>query len=221
MIAVMMGAPGAGKGTQAELLARTYGWKKFSTGEALRRQVKLGTALGKEVEGILKTGKLVSDGTLFEVVTKELANHAEGEVVLLDGYPRTLGQAKMLQTLRQDHPVVAAMYIKVKRQTLISRLGGREVCEDCGAVYHSVSRPPAKEGLCDCCGKPLSRRRDDEAQQIDTRLKVFADETEPVMGYYDALGLSEYIDGEDSSEAVFKRVRDRIEKCVPTLATKI
>ena len=212
MITVLMGAPGAGKGTQAALLAQKFGWKTFSTGDALRKQVALGTPLGKEIEEVMSSGGLVSDGKLFEVVSQELRSHNRDEVIILDGYPRTLNQAKMLQSLRQVQPVTTALYIQVKRQTLISRLGGREICQGCGAVYHQVTNPASEAGVCDQCGGALSRRSDDEATQIDTRLRLFADETEPVMGYYDALGLSQYVDGEDDSNIVFERICEKVSR---------
>lgn len=189
MIVVLTGAPGAGKGTQADMLAEKIGLKKLSTGDALRKHVKEGTDIGKVAGAIMERGELVPDDVLFKILKAELDSVKVDQIVLLDGYPRNLSQAETLETLKDRHPVNAAIHLDVDRSALIARLSGRRVCGSCGATYHVSSNPSKKEGVCDKCGSGLVQRKDDKPESVAVRLDVFEKTTRPILDFYEARGL--------------------------------
>ncbi len=206
MIVVITGAPGAGKGTQGDLIVERLGYRKVSTGDAFRRHIKQGTELGKVVESVLKEGTLVSDELLLKVLESELGQNGT-EKILLDGYPRNLAQAKTLsQLVSVPHKVVSAVHLDVPREELIRRLSGRRVCEGCGKGFHIDSAPPKVAGVCDACGKPVVQRPDDAREKVDVRLKIYDEQTEPVLGFYRDLGLYHKIDGCGEQEAIYAKI---------------
>jgi adenylate kinase len=205
MIIVLVGAPGAGKGTQADLLAEKSGFRKLSTGDALRKHVKAGTAVGKQAEAIMAKGELVSDDVLLAILEVELGTDAK-ETVILDGYPRNLAQAKTLSKIEAKNPVKACVHLDVDRKDLITRLSGRRVCGSCGTSFHVVSAPSKVAGICDKCGSKLVQRPDDEEKSISVRLDVYDKNTQPVLDYYRDRGLYKRISGLGSPGAIFKEI---------------
>ncbi|NRA43416.1 MAG: adenylate kinase [Oligoflexales bacterium] len=210
MIFVLIGAPGAGKGTQADLLVESLGCYKISTGDALRRQISLGTKVGKEAEAFISEGKLVPDDVLLGILKEELASHSE-EVVLLDGYPRNLSQANTLEELESVYPVNGAIHIHVDESELLGRLGGRCVCSNCGETYHMQHKAPSVEGVCDKCGGKVITRTDDQEDKIRVRLEVYENQTAPVLNYYQDRKLYYKIDGTKGPKDVFNEIKGIVE----------
>jgi adenylate kinase len=210
MIVVITGAPGAGKGTQASLLQERCGYATLSTGQALRKQVKLGSEIGKIAGEIMERGELVSDDVLFKIVQAELGEPTD-KVFLLDGYPRNLSQSKALDTLDETHPVKVAIELYVPQEELIKRLSGRRVCADCGANYHVDMAPSKEAGKCDKCSGEVIQRKDDNPESVKVRLGVFEENTKPILGYYEEKGILTRVDGQGSSEEIFERLKRVIE----------
>lgn len=206
MIVVLTGAPGAGKGTQADLLASKEGFRKVSTGDALRKHVRMKSAIGLQAEAVMARGELVSDEILFQILREELGPDSK-ERILLDGYPRNVAQAKTLDSLREIHPVVAAIHLDVEAVELINRLSGRRVCGNCGATFHVTMTPPIRAGVCDKCGGALQQRTDDREESVRTRLSVYESTTKPVLEYYREKGLYQRVDGQGSTEEVFGKLK--------------
>jgi|694.fasta_scaffold42452_2 adenylate kinase len=214
MIIVLMGAPGAGKGTQADLLVERSGYRKISTGDALRKHVKLGTPVGKQAGEIMARGELVPDQVLLQVLKEEIGSNPK-EVIILDGYPRNLSQAETLKTVVEGtHPVVGCMHLDVSRQDIVSRLSGRRVCSGCGASFHVTANPPKKEGVCDKCTASLYQRPDDDPKSISVRLDVYDKTTEPVLDYYRKRGLYSKINGGGVTNEIFKELTGAIVTCL-------
>ncbi len=211
MIVVLTGAPGAGKGTQAELLSQRCGYKKLSTGDALRKHVKLGTEIGKVAGGIMEKGELVPDDVLFRILKEELGSLGPKEVVLLDGYPRNLSQAETLETLKATQPVKAAIHLEVDRQDLIARLSGRRVCPSCGSTFHVTENPPKAAGVCDKCGSQLNQRADDKPESIGVRLDVYEKNTRPILDFYGKKGLYKKVAGVGQPETIYKSLKTVID----------
>jgi adenylate kinase len=214
MIIVLMGAPGAGKGTQADLLAEKVGYRKISTGDALRKHVKLGTKVGKIAGEIMARGELVPDAVLLEVLKEEMGTN-QNEVIVLDGYPRNLSQAETLKQLVEAvHPVKGCIHLDVARNDIVARLSGRRVCTGCGATFHVSANPSKKEGVCDKCNSALYQRADDDAKSVSVRLDVYDSTTQPVLNYYRERGLYCRINGAGLTGEIFKELGDAITTCL-------
>jgi adenylate kinase len=214
MIIVLMGAPGAGKGTQADLLSDRAGYRKVSTGDALRKHVKLGTSVGKQAAEIMAKGELVPDGVLLQVLKEELGSNPK-ETVILDGYPRNLSQAETLKEVVEGvHPVVCCAHLDLGREDIIARLSGRRTCSGCGASYHVSANPPKKEGVCDRCGSALVQRPDDESESIAVRLDVYERATAPVLDYYRQRGLYKRVNGSGQTDQIFGDLSGIINSCL-------
>jgi adenylate kinase len=198
---LLVGAPGAGKGTQAKRLAETYDIPHITTGDALRANKDMETEHGTPRE-YMEAGELVPDAVVNEIVVEALAD-ADGFV--LDGYPRNLAQAEFLSE-RTD--LDAVVYLDVSEGELVDRLTGRRVCPDCGASYHVEFNPPAEEGVCDECGAELVQRDDDTEETVRERLRVYRENTEPVVEHYREQGVLAEVDGEGTPDEVFAAVRD-------------
>ena len=178
---IFMGAPGSGKGTQAEKLVSENGFSHISTGALLRSAVAAGTELGKKVDSVLKAGQLVSDDLMKELLE---ANVDLSKPVIFDGYPRNLAQAKVLEEVLGDHDFQAVLF-DVKVEDLIERLTSRITCKDCGAIYNLKSLPPKVEGVCDSCnGTNLFQRSDDKEEVIRDRQRIYQESTAPVLEFY-------------------------------------
>jgi adenylate kinase len=191
---VMIGPPGAGKGTQAARLRRQYGIPKISTGDMLREAVAAGTSLGRAVKDVIGAGRLVSDDTIIAVVTERLAEPDFERGFILDGFPRTVAQARALDAMLEGRDPLVVVVIDVPEQELIARLTWRRVCEECGTTYGGVDVPeltgergaegPVESGRCRKCGGQLVQREDDSAAVIRDRLKVFRNQTAPLVDFY-------------------------------------
>lgn len=210
MIVVLTGAPGAGKGTQADILAERCGYRKLSTGDALRKHVKNGTEIGKIAGAIMERGELVPDDVLFRILKEELGTNAK-DVVLLDGYPRNLSQAQTIDGLDGVHKIKGVIHLDVPRQDLIARLSGRRVCASCGATFHVTSNPSKKEGVCDRDGGELQQRKDDKPEAVAVRLDVYEKNTRPILEHYEKKGLYRKVRGLGSTESIYKELKVAID----------
>lgn len=184
---ILLGAPGAGKGTQAEILSAKLGIPTISTGNILRAAIKDGTPIGLEAKSYMDAGKLVPDSVIIGIVAQRLAQPDCAQGFILDGVPRTIGQAEALEAsgVTFDHVVS----IEISDGEIVERMAGRRVCSSCGAPYHVKARPPKAEGVCDVCGGPLVQRADDAYDTVMRRLEVYHAETEPLKGYYERKGI--------------------------------
>jgi adenylate kinase len=205
---VIMGTPGAGKGTQAKLLAGRLGACHVSTGDMLRDAIRRGTALGREAERAVERGLLVPDDVVNGIVEERLAAPDCRAGFLLDGFPRTLDQARALDALlrRRGEPLSAVILISVPREEAIRRLAGRRVCGECGTMFHVAFDAAARSGRCDRCGGALVQREDDREETIRHRMDVYGRETAPVLDHYRAAGLLREVDGTGSRDDVARRV---------------
>jgi adenylate kinase len=207
---VFLGPPGAGKGTQAQRLAKDLGIPQLSTGDALRRAVADGTEVGRKAAGIMKEGRLVPDDVLAGVVGERLAAPDARTGVLFDGYPRNAAQADALDRMlsRLGRRVDRALCLEVSDEVIVERLSGRRSCPKDGSVYHVRSKAPAREGVCDACGGPLVQRDDDRPETIRGRLRVYAEQTAALVERYRLAGLLVRVDGASGGpEDVYRAVR--------------
>jgi len=206
---VLMGPPGAGKGTQAKLLADRYELLHLSPGDLLRQAVRDDTELGRQAKGYMDAGRLVPDDLIVELIAGCLQNEAgASHGVIFDGFPRTLGQAEALGDLLReiDRPLDAAVNIVLPEEEALRRLTGRRVCRACGANYHVDYKPPRVKGLCDRCGGALYQRSDDTEETARSRLEVYRRQTEPLVSYYEERGLRLDVDGRGAADEVAARL---------------
>ncbi len=204
---ILMGPQGAGKGTQADIIAPRLGLIKLSTGDLFRSAVAAGSELGRLAQGYLDRGELVPDDITLAIVEERLEQIAEDPNVrgaLFDGFPRTRAQAEGLDVLlaKRDERLAAVIEIDVPRETLIARLAGRRYCPACGATYHVEFNPPQKAGICDRCGGPLVQRPDDTPEAIRRRLDLYDEQTAPLLDFYQQRGLLIRVDGDRPIEEV-------------------
>lgn len=203
---ILLGPPGAGKGTQAEKLADELKVPHISTGDILRQAVADGTRLGLEAKKIMEAGELVSDEIMLGIIRERLARDDAARGYVLDGYPRTLPQARSLQSLmdeRSESPVVV-VNIEVDREELVRRISGRRSCPNCKAVFNVHAQPPKKPDVCDACGQKLVQRADDEESTVRQRLAVYDRQTRPLLDYYGDRAAN--VDGQGTPQEVFDRV---------------
>jgi adenylate kinase len=205
---IFLGAPGAGKGTQAELLSLKLNIPHISTGDILRDEVKKGTLLGEKVMVFMSKGELVPDGLILEVVKKRLEEQDCEKGFILDGFPRTQVQAESLDRLLNgiSKKIDGVIKIRVSDETIIKRLSARLVCELCGADYNLETRPPKEAGRCDLCGGELEQRVDDNREVILKRLEVYVRLTQPLESYYQGQGKLIEIDGEKDKKLVLEEI---------------
>ena len=205
---VLVGPPGAGKGTQARVLQGTLGIPQISTGDLLREAVKAGTALGKKAQEFMDKGELVPDQLVTDLVAERIQKPDCTTGFLLDGFPRTIAQADALsaELAKQKRRLDAVVSIVVPRQELVSRLGGRWVCRSCQAMYHEVFNPPKRNGVCDSCQGELYQRSDDTPETVNARLEVYERSTAPLLSYYRERSLLYDIDGTGKLEEVSERI---------------
>ncbi|MGB9593072.1 MAG: adenylate kinase [Anaerolineae bacterium] len=201
---ILLGAPGAGKGTQAAMLILALGIPHVASGDLFREHLSKGTELGLLAKQYMDEGKLVPDDVTVRMVLERLAQPDCAKGAILDGFPRTIAQAQALERAlaANGQRIKAALYIKVSTDELLRRLGGRYTCKNCGAVYHIIFDPPKQPGVCDKCGGPLYQRPDDTPETAKKRLDVYFQQTAPLIEYYRQQGLLREIDGEQSIEAV-------------------
>jgi adenylate kinase len=208
---VLLGKPGAGKGTQAALLSAHYGVEHLSTGDVFRAAVAQGTPTGLEVKHFMDTGELVPDEIVIRVVDEHFAAGGPLEDgFILDGFPRTLVQAEELETVLHDHPLDLVLDIEVPTETILDRIAGRRVCGNCGATYH-VNQPPGVDWTCDVCGGQVVQRDDDTEEAVATRLEVYDRQTVPIIDFYANLGKLVVVDGVGGGDEVQERLVKEID----------
>ena len=195
---IMLGAPGAGKGTQAEILSKKLGIPAISTGNILRAAVKDGTPVGLKAKSYMDAGQLVPDDVIIGILAEALAGPACANGFILDGVPRTIPQAQAMED--QGIEIDAALDLNVPDQTIVERMSGRRVCPACGATYHMVSAPPKKDGVCDKCGAELIERADDAPATVLDRLRVYHEQTEPLIAFYKERGKLKTVENTTSIE---------------------
>jgi len=208
---ILLGAPGAGKGTVAKLLTKLDGSVQISTGDILRGAVAAGTELGKQAEAAMKAGDLVSDDLIMGIMGERLKEDDCKAGYLLDGFPRTIPQAEALKVLLADmgETLDCAVEIDVARDVILDRLTTRRTCTGCGEIYNVKSNPPAVEGVCDKCGEPVVQRDDETEEAISNRLNVYNDQTAPLVGFYKNEGLLLSVNA-TSSDAVIDAIKAKI-----------
>ena len=206
---ILLGAPGAGKGTVAEDIKARLQFIHVSTGDMLREAIKAGRPLGVQAKAYMDRGELVPDELIVGLVTERMEQGSPNDRYLLDGFPRTTRQADMLETALSKYSsrVTHVFLLEVARSLLIERLSGRRICRQCGAVYHMTNMPPKKEGVCDQCGGEIYQRPDDNATTVANRLDVFANQTAGLISYYEQKGLLRRVDSTDRLETEEEIVR--------------
>ena len=205
---IMLGAPGAGKGTQAKQIATKYSIPHISTGDIFRANIKNGTELGKKAKEYMDQGLLVPDELTCDLVMDRIAQDDAKNGFVLDGFPRTIPQAEALDAAltKIGQSMDFAIDVDVPDENIINRMSGRRACLNCGATYHIVSIPPKKEGICDTCGNELVLREDDKPETVKKRLDVYHDQTQPLIDYYNGKGILKSVDGTQPMEKVFEDI---------------
>ena len=193
---ILLGAPGAGKGTQAEKISEALHIPQISTGNIIREALKSGSEVGLKAKSFIESGKLVPDEVVIDIIKERIAKEDCAEGFILDGFPRTIAQAEALDSMGVS--IDKVLDINVADEVIASRLSGRRVCEACGSSYHLVSKKPAVDGVCDKCGGTLIQRKDDHPDTVADRLKVYHEQTEPLKAYYQKKGLLRVVDGQDT-----------------------
>jgi len=205
---VMLGAPGAGKGTQAKMIADKYGVPHVSTGDIFRANIKEGTALGLEAKSYMDQGKLVPDELTVRILLDRVAKDDCKNGYVLDGFPRTIPQAEVLKDAlaKQNDKIDFAIDVDVPDENIVKRMSGRRACVTCGATYHIEHVPPKKEGICDKCGSELILRDDDKPETVLNRLKVYHEQTQPLIDFYNKEGILKTVDGTIDVKDVFANI---------------
>lgn len=206
---ILLGPPGAGKGTQSARLTEGLGIIQISTGDLLRAARKAGTDLGRKAQSFMDAGQLVPDEVVLSLVEDRLSRDDAQSGYILDGFPRNAAQANALDTRGIVVDVVVNMAVPV--DALVERLAGRRVCQSCGLTYHVLNQAPLVAGVCDKCGGVVAQRRDDDAAVVESRLRVYESETAPLIGYYRERGILRDVDGLGSTDSVYQAVLAALE----------
>lgn len=209
---ILLGPPGAGKGTQAAKICQKYNVPHISTGDIFRRHIKEGTEFGKKAQEYMNKGELVPDNLVLEIAEARLMEEDCKNGFLLDGFPRTVNQAEQLDKYLnvRNLSIDQVLDIDIDKEILKTRLIGRRVCRNCGATYHVINMPPEKEGICDVCGGALYQRSDDTAATVENRIEVYNALTMPLVEYYENIGNIAHIDGSTGLEEVFNDIVEAI-----------
>ena len=206
---ILLGAPGAGKGTQAEILSRELGIPTISTGNILRAAIREGTAVGLKAKALIDAGKLVDDETIMGIVSERLAKDDCAQGYILDGVPRTIPQAEAMETMGIE--IDCALSIEIADETIVERMSGRRTCKNCSQTFHVVYNPPKQEGVCDFCGGELTIRKDDAPETVRARLDTFHRETEPLLAFYERRGKLRRVENQSSIEETTAAIRSALE----------
>ena len=206
---IMLGAPGAGKGTQAKMIAKEYGIPHVSTGDIFRANIKEGTELGKEAKGYMDKGLLVPDELTVKILLDRVSKDDCKNGYVLDGFPRTIPQAEVLEDAlnKLNDTIDYAIDVNVPDENIIKRMSGRRACLKCGATYHIEHVPPKKEGICDVCGEPLVLRDDDKPETVKNRLDVYHKQTQPLIDFYSERNILKTVDGTVDMMDVFNAIK--------------
>lgn len=205
---IMLGAPGAGKGTQAKMIAEKYGVPHISTGDIFRANIKNGTQLGMEAKQYMDKGLLVPDELTVKILLDRVAQDDCGNGYVLDGFPRTIPQAQVLDKALTElgDKIDYAINVDVPDENIVRRMGGRRACLSCGATYHIEHVPPKAEGICDTCGQELVLRDDDKPETVQNRLNVYHEQTQPLIDFYKDKGVLRTVDGTVDMKDVFAAI---------------
>ena len=205
---IMLGAPGAGKGTQAKRIAEKYNIPHVSTGDIFRANIKNGTELGKEAKKYMDAGALVPDELTVRILLDRVSQEDCRDGYVLDGFPRTIPQAQVLdeELGKLGESIDHAINVDVPDEAIVARMSGRRACPACGATYHIVNIPPKKEGICDACGGELILRDDDKPETVQKRLNVYHEQTQPLEDFYRNKGVLKNVDGTRSMEEIFEEI---------------
>ena len=206
---IFLGAPGAGKGTHAEVVSQKYNIPTISTGNIIREALKSGTEMGLRAKAYTETGRLVPDEVVIGIIRERLAKDDCKNGFILDGFPRTIPQAEALGKMGVEINLVVD--IEVPEETIIRRLSGRRVCESCGAPYNVFDKQPKVDGVCDVCGGTLIQRKDDEPETVKARLNVYHEQTEPLKDFYEKLGKLRVVEGHEDFAETDRAIFDAIE----------
>lgn len=211
---ILMGLPGAGKGTQAEKINEEYNIPHISTGDMFRQAIKEGTELGTKAKEYMDQGALVPDEVTIGIVKERLSKDDTKQGFMLDGFPRTIAQAESLETILNElgQDIDYVVNVDVPEEKLVERLTGRRVCPTCGTTYHVVYNPPKEEGICDRDGSKLIQRDDDKPETVKKRLAVNIEQTQPLLDFYKDKGRLVTVDGDQSIDDVFRDIQSKIEK---------
>lgn len=209
---ILLGAPGAGKGTQAEIISEKYNIPTISTGNIIRAALKNGTEMGLKAKSYIDAGELVPDNVVIGIIKERLGEADCKEGYILDGFPRTIPQAVALDDM--GFVIDAALSIEVADEEIVKRMSGRRVCEKCGASYHTEYKKPEVEGVCNLCGGKLVIRKDDEPETVKNRLNVYHEQTEPLKDFYKGCGKLIVVEGQDKVEDTTRLVLDALENQV-------
>ncbi len=207
---ILLGAPGAGKGTQAEIISEKYNIPTISTGNIIRAALKNGTEMGLKAKSFIEAGNLVPDDVVIGIIKERLAENDCQNGYILDGFPRTIPQAEALDKMGFD--IDAALSIEVADEEIVKRMSGRRVCEKCGASYHTEYKKPAVDGKCNFCDGALVIRKDDEPETVKNRLEVYHNQTEPLKEYYKSYGKLICVEGQEEVKDTTKLVLEALEK---------
>jgi len=210
---VLLGPPGAGKGTQASAIVKKYNIPHISTGDIFRENIKQGTELGKKAKEYIDKGLLVPDDIVVSIVKDRILEEDCKNGFLLDGFPRTLNQGEALddELSQMNLKLDKVININVEKEVLIERTIGRRICKDCGATYHIKFNPPVKEGICDNCGGKLYQRDDDTQETVEKRIEVYQKQTKPLIDYYTKKGLILNVDGTKKISEIFDEIVEALE----------
>lgn len=211
---ILLGAPGAGKGTQAKLIVEKYNIPQISTGDMLREALAKGTELGRKAKEYMDKGELVPDEVVIGIVKERLKQPDCDEGFILDGFPRTIKQAEELDKilLELDKQINAVINVYVPEEEVVKRIINRRSCRECGAVYHLIYKPPKTENTCDRCGGELYLRDDDKEETVRERFRIYRSQTEPLINYYSGKGVVYNVDGTKSIEGVFNEIEQILDK---------
>ena len=213
---ILLGAPGSGKGTLGEMIARTSGFPRISTGDLLRKAVREGTPLGRKAETVMKAGGLVDDAIVIGLVRERIAALDCLGGYILDGFPRTIAQAEALEAIDAARPELVIDFV-VSESSILERLGGRRTCPSCGAVFHVTGNPPRTEGVCDLCGGDLVQRPDDSSDTVRERLRIYHEAKASLQAHYRAKSTYRPVDGEGFIDEVYLRVAAVLDEARPAL----
>ena len=206
---ILLGAPGAGKGTQADILSATLNIPTISTGNILRAAMSEGTPTGLKAKDFVESGKLVPDDVIIDIIRERLAKDDCANGYILDGVPRTIPQAEAMEAMGIE--IDKALSIEIEDETIVQRMSGRRTCKNCSRTFHIVSNPPKVEGKCDFCGGELGIRKDDTAETVRARLKTYHMETEPLKAFYEQRGKLVKVDNQPTIEATTAEIKKVLE----------